>query len=103
MITNSIQAMQGVDGHRHLLIESQIKSNDIIYRISDSGPGVSITHREKIFDPFFTTKVDGSGIGLSISHRIIKDHEGTIGVSRSKWDGAEFTIRLPNIKQNRKS
>ena len=63
--------------------------------MSDSGPGVPFHLRSKIFDPFYTSKSDSSGIGLSISHRIITDHGGSIEVGTSKWGGAEFKVRIP--------
>ena len=51
--------------------------------------------REKIFDPFYTTKHGSSGIGLSISQRIVEDHGGTLTVEPGQWGGAAFTITLP--------
>jgi len=56
---------------------------------------VSSNARGQIFDPFYTTKDGGTGIGLSISHRIITDHGGSLIVSVSKWGGAEFILELP--------
>jgi signal transduction histidine kinase len=51
--------------------------------------------RKKIFDPFYTTKEGGTGIGLSLSQRIISDHGGLLSVATSKWGGSEFSIELP--------
>ena len=58
--------------------------------------------REKVFDPFFSTKEGGTGIGLSLSHRIVVDHGGSLSVSTSKWGGAEFLIEIPCRKGGRK-
>jgi len=66
-----------------------------VLRVSDSGPGVPPPLRERVFDPFFTTRKDGSGIGLSFSHRIVTDHGGSLRVDTSRWGGAEFRIELP--------
>jgi signal transduction histidine kinase len=63
--------------------------------VSDSGPGVPLDQREKIFDPFYTTKNGSTGIGLSLSHRIIVDHGGSLEISSSRWGGAEFRIEIP--------
>ena len=64
-------------------------------RVYDSGPGIPKEAHDKVFDPFYTTKSDGTGIGLSLCHRIITDHGGTMRVETSQWGGAEFVIELP--------
>jgi signal transduction histidine kinase len=68
-------------------------------RISDTGPGVPANIKDKIFDPFYTTKSDSTGIGLSLCHRIIMDHGGFLGVSSSRWGGAQFLIEIPVEKE----
>jgi C4-dicarboxylate-specific signal transduction histidine kinase len=95
LITNAYQAMERMDGPKHLEIASAVHDGLIVIRVSDSGPGVPPPLLGKIFDPFFTTRKDGSGIGLSFSHRIIADHGGALRVQTSKWGGAEFRIELP--------
>lgn len=64
---------------------------------SDSGCGIDEDVVEKIFDPFFTTKRPGGGVGLGLSivHKIIKNHNGRIKVKSKKGLGSVFTIRLP--------
>jgi PAS domain S-box-containing protein len=64
-------------------------------RFQDTGQGIPSEHLSRIFDPFFTTKPSGTGLGLSVSHAIITQHEGTIGVASTVGQGATFTIRLP--------
>lgn len=95
LITNAYQAMEKSDGSKHLQITSVARDAQVVIRVSDSGPGVPPSLRERIFDPFFTTRKDGSGIGLSFSHRIVTDHGGSMRVSTSKWGGAEFWIEIP--------
>jgi signal transduction histidine kinase len=58
--------------------------------------------RDKIFDPFYTTRSNGTGIGLSICHRIITDHGGVLNVTTSQWGGAEFRIEIPIEKRTEK-
>ena len=94
LITNAVEAMKGLEGPKRIEIRSS-GNNPITIAVSDSGPGVPQDTIDKIFDPFYTTKDYGSGIGLSISHRIITDHGGSLNVSTSKWGGAEFRIFIP--------
>ena len=68
--------------------------------IKDTGTGIDPVERDRIFDPFFTTKVDGIGIGLSISHRIITDHGGNVQFSSSS-NGTIFEIYLPGASSLR--
>jgi len=95
LITNAADAMKELGTEKKIEIVSS-KANDFIeINVSDSGPGVPFHLRTKIFDPFYTSKSDSSGIGLSISHRIVTDHGGSIDVGTSKWGGAEFKLRIP--------
>ena len=64
-------------------------------RISDNGPGIVEEKINKIFDPFFTTKDTGVGLGLVISYRIIREHDGDISVKSSPGRGTTFMIKLP--------
>jgi signal transduction histidine kinase len=95
LINNAAEAMKNVDGDKKIGVRSSVENNRIIVKISDSGTGVSLDSKEKIFDPFYTTKNGSTGIGLSIVHRIVTDHGGTLGVATSKWGGAEFAIEIP--------
>ncbi len=66
-------------------------------RVSDDGAGIAPEDRDKIFDPFFTTKPigKGTGLGLTISYGIVKDHGGTIDFESSPGLGSRFIVRLP--------
>ena len=99
LITNACQAMDGLEGTKHLEIASAVQDGRTVLRVSDSGPGVPPSLRDKIFDPFFTTRKDGTGIGLSFSHRIVTDHGGALCVGMSRWGGAEFRIELPGARE----
>jgi len=99
LITNAAEAMKNIDGAKKMSVASCKVDDHIVVQVSDSGPGVPLKISERIFDPFYTTKNESTGIGLSLCHRIISDHSGTLGVSTSKWGGAEFTIRIPIGKQ----
>ena len=95
LISNATEAMRHMADNKFLEIRTGLQENRILIQVSDSGPGVALENRERIFDPFFTTKNDGTGIGLSLSQRIVSDHFGAIRVSESRWGGARFTTELP--------
>ena len=69
----------------------------VCYSIEDNGPGVPAEHRDKLFEPFFTTKApgEGMGLGLSLSHGIVKEHGGSLEVEDADEGGARFVVRLP--------
>lgn len=63
--------------------------------VRDTGSGIAPEQKEQIFDPFFTTKDSGVGLGLFITHQIIKEHGGSIDVESEVGQGTRFLIRLP--------
>ena len=99
LISNAAEAMKHVAGEKLLEIGSAVKDDTLCITIADSGPGIPPNLRNQIFDPFYTTKSGGTGIGLSICHRIVTDHGGRLDVSESRWGGAAFTIELPVRKE----
>ncbi len=95
LISNATEAMKQVSGEKILEIESKVMDDTLSITIADSGPGIALNVKNQIFDPFYTTKDGGTGIGLSICHRIITDHGGSLKVAESTLGGAAFTIELP--------
>ena len=65
--------------------------------ISDSGPGIPESTKQQLFEPFFTTKSEGTGLGLSVSYAIIREHNGEIAVHNRPEGGASFRIVLPFV------
>lgn len=113
LIKNAVEAMSGKlkKGHpsstdvREITIKSNLKKGNVLIRFSDSGMGISEEDLNKIFDPFYTRKKTmGLGVGLSICHDIIKDHNGSITAENTPEGGALFTITLPvnHITENHK-
>jgi PAS domain S-box-containing protein len=67
----------------------------VVVRVEDRGPGISAENLKTIFEPFFTTKPGGTGLGLYISHDIVKRHGGSLSVTSEPGQGAAFTVELP--------
>lgn len=95
LINNATEAMQDMGKGKKIEITSSIGKNCILVTVSDSGPGVPLAMKDQLFDPFYSTKSSGAGIGLSITHRIVTDHGGSMDIAKSRWGGAEFRIELP--------
>ena len=74
----------------------------VCIEFKDSGEGIPNDVLKNIFDPFFTTKKDGSGLGLSISHSIVRKHNGAIEVNSDRKNGTCFKIYIPAKKPARK-
>jgi len=95
ILNNAAEAMKQMETGKKIVVTSSVEGESVILTISDSGPGIAPEVKNKIFDPYFTTKSDGTGIGLSLSHRIVTDHGGTLTVADSDLGGAEFRIKIP--------
>jgi signal transduction histidine kinase len=93
IIDNAIFALQE---NGELIIETRNHDNEVTVQIIDNGPGIPREVQPHIFEPYFTTKDvgEGSGIGLDIVNRIIKNHNGEIEV-KSQPGHTAFTVRLP--------
>lgn len=70
---------------------------EVIFQISDTGPGIAPEYKPHLFEPFYTTKPHGTGLGLTISAHIVTQHGGRIEVESEEGAGATFTIRLPLV------
>lgn len=103
LITNALNTLRDWDGPKRLEVSSRVNESHVILRVADSGPGIPAHLAEKVFEPFFTTQKDGLGIGLSICHRIVADHGGTLKLAASRWGGAEFTIAIPGSTAHHES
>jgi signal transduction histidine kinase/CheY-like chemotaxis protein len=92
---NGIQAVNNNRGIIAYTTRMDSSGTMIQVLISDTGPGILEEHREKIFDPFFTTKTNGTGLGLTNSKNIIKQHNGTMSFNTEPGKGTTFIIGLP--------
>jgi signal transduction histidine kinase len=102
LITNAVQAMSS--GGRLVISSRPGKNGDSVeIGVADTGKGIPPEFLPHIFDPFFSTKGDGgTGLGLSVSYGIIKNHKGDIRVESKVGVGTTFTIELPLYKKEEK-
>jgi C4-dicarboxylate-specific signal transduction histidine kinase len=96
---NAFDAMAGNPPERpaRLLIRSAVTATGVAVAFHDTGPGVPPEVRDKVFQPFFTTKDvgSGSGLGLSVSYRILQEHRGSLRLGDTDGAGAAFVFELP--------
>ena len=96
LVINAVEAMADNVGARNLRIASwQPASNLIRIEVGDNGIGLSDDVKGKIFDSFYTTKAEGMGMGLTISHEIIKRHGGELCAENRQDGGSLFWFTLP--------
>ncbi len=90
-------AVQSIENKGVIKIKTARKEDGIFITVTDSGKGIPEENMPRIFDPFFTTKEvgEGTGLGLSMSYEIIKNHNGDINVKSKPGEGSVFEVRLP--------
>ena len=99
MVKNAMDAINHV-GEEHpgmIQIYTHEEHNQVVISIKDNGHGMDHNTLARLFDPFFTTKETGTGLGLSVSYRIIKNHGGAIAVNSKVGEGTNFKISLPLV------
>jgi two-component system NtrC family sensor kinase len=71
------------------------RAGALLASVADEGPGIDAETRQTLFEPFFTTKPKGTGLGLYVTHEIVKRHGGTLAVHSDPGRGATFTLEIP--------
>jgi PAS domain S-box-containing protein len=92
LIKNAVAAMP--EGGT-LRVETQRADGEALVRVSDTGTGIPDEIMDKIFEPYFTTKPFGTGLGLTIVFKIVKEHFGDISVSSRVGEGTTVALSLP--------
>jgi len=85
----------------HVGLSAAVVDGEVEVIVEDSGSGIPVEYMERIFDLYFTTKQEGTGLGLSLVHRIVTEHGGRIDVQSLEGRGSRFTIRLPRLAEVR--
>jgi len=94
LLKNAIQAFDEQADKRIELSAFSNEKGRAVISVKDNGAGIDSEALEKIFIPFFSTKKTGSGIGLSLSKQIMRQHEGNITVKSTLGEGTEFLLRF---------
>lgn len=94
LLKNAIQSFEEQDNKQIELKASLNEKSRPLIAVKDNGTGIDPEAMEKIFIPFFTTKKTGSGIGLSLSRQIMRQHQGTLSVKSTVGKGTEFVMRF---------
>ena len=94
VIKNSFEAMKS---RGILRIRTDLDESHVIVRFTDTGGGISAENLSRVFEPYFTTKTSGTGLGLLIVRRIVREHGGELSIESSEGQGLTLTIRLPHI------
>ncbi len=85
-----------------LTVKTTEKDGSVHLQIKDTGVGISDENMGKIFEPYFTTKQFGSGLGLTVVYKIVKEHDGEILLESKEGKGTTFTIHFPVPQRDKK-
>ena len=96
VIKNSLEAMKR---RGSLRIHTDMDDKHVLISFIDSGGGMSPEDLSRVFEPYFTTKPFGTGLGLLIVRRIVREHGGELSIESSQGQGLTLTIRLPYIEK----
>jgi PAS domain S-box-containing protein len=95
-------AQAAMDRGGKLTIKTEFKDGQIDILVIDTGVGISEANLSKIFEPYFTTKETGSGLGLTLVFKIVREHRGEITVKSQEEKGTRFKITLPIPQKERR-
>ncbi len=96
VLLNLVQnAVQASPRGTRVTVVARRDGDQVLVSVSDRGCGIPPAQRDKIFSPFFTTKTGGTGLGLSVSQKIVSAHGGRLELARSDDKGSTFVVYLP--------
>ena len=91
--------MQAMSSKGHLTIRSDMDDYEVLVTFSDTGPGISAEDMSRVFEPYFTTKTSGTGLGLLIVRRVVREHGGEIELTSKPNEGTRVVVRLPRAQR----
>jgi PAS domain S-box-containing protein len=100
MVVNLIKnAMGAMEKGGTLTLSARRKEDVIVLTVEDTGIGIPEAVLGRIFEPYFTTKADGTGLGLTMAYKVVKEHGGDISVQSEAGRGTAFTVTLPVLRR----
>ena len=94
-------AIDAIPEGSEIRIVSGLDENFVFAQIVDQGSGISKENISRVFEPYFTTKKSGHGIGMMIVHRIMRDHNGEVGIDSKEGSGTIVTLKFPRKTSHR--
>jgi PAS domain S-box-containing protein len=97
LLMNAADSLKGDRDEQRIRVRSEMRGEQVVISIEDTGVGITPEQRERLFEPFFTTKAigEGSGLGLAITHQIVTSFGGEIEVETKLGAGSTFRVVLP--------
>ncbi len=99
LVKNAMQAMPQDRKNPTIVISTFIESDMVKISVQDNGCGMTEDQMSKIFEPYYTTKSSGTGLGLTVLFKIMKQHGGDVTVHSTQGEGSEFILQIP-VPQN---
>lgn len=95
LMLNAVQAMGNAGTGGELILSAGEEGGFGVAHVIDTGPGIPLEAQARIFDAYYTTKKGGTGLGLAMARRILKEHGGELAVTSEVGKGSDFVLRLP--------
>lgn len=99
LLKNAMDILRTVPSPRKIHLQLSQSDQVTVLTVSDNGPGIPKSQQSRVFEMFYSTKDEGMGLGLWLSHSIVKNHGGQLQVSNSPTGGASFTLTLARSAQ----
>jgi signal transduction histidine kinase len=94
-------AIDAIPEGSEIRIISGLDEQYVFAQVVDQGSGISKENISRVFEPYFTTKKTGHGIGMMIVHRIMRDHDGEVGLDSKEGSGTIVTLKFPRKSPRR--
>lgn len=95
LLNLTINAIQATEESGEVILACRTANGKLLIEVKDQGSGVHPDHIDRLFDPFFTTKETGTGLGLPVAYRIVRQFGGVLSAARNDDAGMTFSVTLP--------
>jgi len=97
-----LNALRAVAAGGQVEVQSRLLAAEkcIEVEVTDNGPGIPVTDRNRVFEPFYSTHKEGTGLGLFLCKSFVEDHQGEISIDSGEGKGTKVTVKLPLGREN---